>query len=289
MSRGDLHIHTTASDGRLTPAQVVDAVTGSGMSFFAIADHNTLAGLEEAEQILDPGGPEFVYGVELSVQPNHEQELHLLGYGFDRNNAILRDVCRRVAEHKKQQLRDIIELMREDGVDVDIDALPLEETEVYVGRPVLADLLVRNGVVNTVNQAFVRFLGENAQTFVPMRRLSPQVGIDAIHKAGGLAVLAHPSIDTVDVWLKDLVEMGLDGIEAYRPALTGNDQLYVEKAAEHFGIFVTGGADCHARGADDQPGAYSVKREYIEEFFRALDERAAVGVVNDRREVTKHG
>jgi predicted metal-dependent phosphoesterase TrpH len=115
-----------------------------------------------------------------------------------------------------------------------------------------------------------------------MRRLKPATAIDAIHAAGGLAVWAHPYFDDVDAHLADMVQVGLDGIEAFRPALTGNEQLYVEMAAEHFDLFMTGGSDCHARGASDQPGWYTVERSLLEDFFEALLARTATGVLHGR-------
>jgi hypothetical protein len=282
MSRGDLHMHSSASDGHLAPSQVVRKVADSDMDFFSIADHNTLRGLPEALDALQGHDLEFIYGVEVSVQPSAERELHLLGYGFDPSHAILKDVCRRVSQAKKEQLREITRQMQAEGIDVHADELDLEDAPGYVGRPALADLLVRKGVVHSRNQAFARFLGEQAGTFVPMRRLKPAVAIDAIHKAGGLAVWAHPYFDDVDDYMAGLVEAGLDGIEAYRPALTGNEQLYVEMAGEHFGLFFTGGSDCHARTPADQPGWYSVERELLQGFFDALEARSATGVLRGR-------
>jgi hypothetical protein len=110
-----------------------------------------------------------------------------------------------------------------------------------------------------------------------MRPFSPQDCIEAIHKAGGLAVLAHPSIEVVDRWVAPLAQMGMDGVESYRPALSGNEELYVEKAAEHFGLFVTGGSDWHGREGERPLGAFSVGDTQINGFFAALSSRDGSG------------
>jgi len=269
--QGDLHLHTNFSDGCLSPSDVVQRVLDSGMAFFSITDHNSLGALRGAGAALPADGPEFILGVEVSAQPDPEYELHLLGYGFDETDAGLQGLCRRVRQAKGKQLRAIVRSLRHVGIYVDEQRLMAGEDESYVGRPVLAELLVRQGVVNTTNQAFALYLRAGAPTYVPMEHVRPEDGIEAIHGAGGLAVLAHPTIDTVDRWIKPLADMGLDGVEVYRPGIAGNEQLYVEKAAEQFGMFVTGGSDAHGRSHEDQPGSYVVSRAVLEDFFAALD------------------
>ena len=273
MRVGDLHLHTNVSDGRLSPTDVVKKVVAAGLGFFSITDHNSIAGQHEAKEAVPAGGPRCIYGVELSAQPNGAEELHVLGYGFDPADDGLLAMCRQLTQRKKDQLRAIVMELRLQGVDVYESELAFGDDDNYVGRPVLAELLVRKGVVRSMNQAFVRHLRPDTQTYVPMVLTPVKDVIEAIQAAGGLAVLAHPTIDTVDRWLAPLAELGLDGIETYRPALSGNEQLYVEKAAEHFGIFVTGGSDSHARGDDDQPGSFTVSEALLAGFFEALGGR----------------
>jgi hypothetical protein len=133
-------------------------------------------------------------------------------------------------------------------------------------------MLVRQGVVRTVGQAFRRYLGRRSSCFVQMEPFEPGRCIRAIHAAGGLAVLAHPRIRTVDAWIEPLAKMGLDGIEVYRPACSGNQLLYVEKAVEHFGLLATGGSDWHGRDRDPPLGAFSVAHSRIRRFMDALAE-----------------
>ncbi|MHC4592738.1 MAG: PHP domain-containing protein, partial [Planctomycetota bacterium] len=223
---GDLHIHTSMSDGALSPAAVADRVVASALGFFSITDHNSLVGLAPVREALPKGQTRFIYGVELSAQPKDGEELHILGYGIDRHCEELRDACRRINLRKRAQFHEMVERLRQDGVDVDLQGLPSEDEGAYFGRPILARLLVENGIVRTLRQAFARYLGRGASAHVQMGHFSPARCVEAIHRAGGLAVLAHPTIEMVDRWIERLANVGLDGVEAFRPALRGNEQLY---------------------------------------------------------------
>ncbi|MHC5034912.1 MAG: PHP domain-containing protein [Planctomycetota bacterium] len=270
---GDLHIHTNMSDGALPPAAVADRVVASALGFFSVTDHNSLAGLAPVREALPEGQTRFIYGVELSAQPKDGEELHILGYGVDRHCEELNDACRRINVRKRAQFHEMVDRLRQDGVDVDLQGLPSEDEGAYFGRPLLAKLLIENGIVRTLRQAFAHYLGRGAPAHVQMEHFSPARCIDAIHHAGGLAVLAHPTIEMVDRWIERLADVGLDGVEAFRPALTGNEQLYVEKVAEHFGLFVTGGSDWHGREGEAALGQFTVSEEQIRGFFAALASR----------------
>ena len=273
--RGDLHIHTNVSDGALTPEELARASVESGLGLFSVTDHNSVGALSALQQALPAEAPLFVLGVELSSQPLEGREIHLLGYGVDPDCPALLEACSKVSARKATQLRQIIDRLRSSGVDPKALTLVQDADEgAYLGRPMLAELLVREGVVDSVNQAFGRFLGERAPTYVPMHTFDPRRCIEAIHRAGGLAVLAHPTIRMVDLWIEPLAEAGLDGVEAFRPALSGNAQLYVEKAAEHFDLFVTGGSDWHGRPGERALGEFSVPGELLSDFCTALGCRA---------------
>jgi predicted metal-dependent phosphoesterase TrpH len=284
MTRGDLHIHTTASDGVLSPAEVAQHIARERFRFFAITDHNTLAGLGEGARAAADLGLVMIVGVELSAQPADADEIHILGYGFDPGAPGIGEVCREITRRKNEQMWSIVDRLRRAGVGIDTDELPDDAESGYVGRPVLADMLVEGGVVSSPRQAFARFLGSGGDAYVPMRDFSPVWCIDAVHAAGGLAVLAHPTISTVDAWIQPLSDAGLDGIEACRPALTGNQQLYIEKAAEHFGLFITGGSDSHGRQTQTPIGSFSITAGQAGHFFAALGLR-----LQDDRQVSRSG
>ncbi|NLW50383.1 MAG: PHP domain-containing protein [Candidatus Brocadiaceae bacterium] len=268
--KGDLHIHTSVSDGCVSPQELVRAAAESGLSFFAVTDHNTVDGIAQVEAGLSDDAGSFVRGVELSAQPPEGPEIHVLGYGVDPDNASLLAFCRDIIQRKIEQLREIVYRLRRDGVDAAGIAAPDEGAKHYPGRPAVARQLVRAGVVDSFSQAFWKFLGETAPTYVPMRMLEPQSCVEIIHEAGGLAVLAHPSIEIIDGWIAALSDAGLDGVEAYRPSLNGNAQLYVEKAAEHFRLLTTGGSDWHGRPSERPLGQFTVTARQLDDFFAAL-------------------
>ncbi len=270
MEKGDLHIHTTASDGLLSPTQVVRRAGDAGLAFLSLTDHNTVAGLAEGARALGDAKTQLVPGVELSSQPGDGDEIHLLGYGVDPRSEVLLATCRELCELKNRQLQHILRELRSSGVHVDERELEPQSEGAYVGRLLLADLLVQDGVVSSRRQAFRQWLGSRGDAYVPMAPFSPCRCIEAIHEAGGLAVLAHPTIRTVDRWIESLVRMGLDGVEVYRPGRQGNEQLYVEKAATHFGLFVTGGSDLHGRDGELPVGGFAVSRRQLRGFFAAL-------------------
>ncbi len=270
MRTGDLHIHSSASDGLVAPALVAQQAADAGLGFFALADHNSVAGLPQARAALAPGGPRLIAGVELSAQPGEGEEVHVLGYGVDPDCPALRDVCRELVTRKREQMLEILGRLRAEGIQVDPQALALEDLDRYPGRPALAELLVSDGVVRSAGEAFGRYLSHGAVTFVPMRAYDPGLCIEAVHRAGGLAALAHPFIPTVDRHLHALAEMGLDAVEAYRPNLGGNEQLYIEKAAEHFGLCLTGGSDWHGRRKDGPLGSFRVGEDALAGFFERL-------------------
>ena len=274
---GDLHIHSNASDGACPPADVVQRVAEGGLGFFAVTDHNTVRALRHVEQALGGRHLQFIRGVELSSQPEEGYEVHVLGYGTDASCHELLDVCRQIRRLKREQVHEIVHRLRGEGVEVDVTDIFVDDEEAYVGRPAVAKVLVRDGIVSSVGQAFGRYLGREAPAFVKMRPFSSGQCIEAIHKAGGLAVLAHPSIEVVDRWLAPMAQVGLDGVESYRPALSGNEELYIEKAAEQFGLFVTGGSDWHGRDGEPPLGTFSVRDDQISGFFAAFASRRDAG------------
>ena len=267
---GDLHIHTNASDGALSPRELVVRVGAAGFGFFSVTDHNSTRALRSVAVLLGSDPVRFVPGVELSAQPDDGRELHILGYGIDPSCAHLQTVCDEVRGKKRRQVLEIVRRLGGEGIRIEASELPLGDDAAYVGRPMLADMLVSMGAAQSVQDAFGLFLGERAPTFAPMDRVDVATCIGAVHAAGGLAVLAHPTIEIVDRWIAPLADAGLDGVEAYRPALSGNAQLYVEKAAEHFRLLVTGGSDWHGRGGGLDLGEFAVSEDQVREFLAAL-------------------
>ena len=248
----DLHAHTTASDGSLSPADLVREAAGLGLNALAVTDHDTVAGLPEAIQAASEAGLDLVPGVELSVEDDGGR-FHLLGYLFDPGQEELQNTLVTIRESRARRNVQMAEKMAALGLPVTLDDVRSEagEDADVIARPHFAQALMKKGVVGSVKEAFDRFLATGKPLYMPKQVLTPADAISLIHRAGGLAVMAHPGLVPLnDAALAARIESlardaGMDGIEAYysqhSPAQT---ERFVTLAAR-LGLAVTGGSDFH--------------------------------------------
>jgi 3',5'-nucleoside bisphosphate phosphatase len=249
MSRLDLHLHTTHSDGSCTPTEVVDMAHRAGVTALAITDHDITTGLAEAILAGQQHGIEVIPGVEISSTLGNA-ELHILGYfldwqdtGFDGRLKTLRD-----SRHRRNP--QIIERLQALGIDLTYDAVRALAGSDSVGRPHIARALMDKGVVTSAKEAFDRFLAEGKPAYVPRDLPSPAEAIGWIKAARGLAVLAHPTwVRVTDQSLVDLVRQlkadGLDGVEVYYSTHAARQTREYLSLAQQLGLLVTGGSDFH--------------------------------------------
>jgi len=273
MSGVDLHLHSSCSDGKATPAEIAARAVQAGIDCISLTDHGMVDGLGQLRRCLEGSGLELVDGVELVADVAALEEIHILGYGIDTGNQALLEGLKRVVRLKRKQLAGMVEQLQQQGVRVSCEEIPDWESKDYVGRPALAQLLVSKGVVRTRRAAFDQYLTAGGSAYVPLGAMSPAQCVDLIHQAGGLAVLAHPNLRQLDTWVRPLVAAGLDGIEVYRSSVGGNDELYAEMVTQDFGLVATGGSDWHGRDSDGPLGAFSVPRERLLPFFEKLANR----------------
>lgn len=249
----DLHIHTNASDGSMSPTEVVRYAASKGLAAIAITDHDTIEGVEQALSEGIYSGIEVVPGIEISVE--FEIELHILGYYIDIDSNELLHTLKRLNDFRYQRNPQIINILNDMGFDITMEEVIAKAQGSVVGRPHIAGVMVEKGYVGSIDEAFEKFLGRGRPAFVKKRRLTPLEGIELIHKAGGLAVLAHPIYlerenIALEVLLKKFIEYGLDGIEAYYPEYTEATQQKYLSLAQKYRLFVTGGSDFHG---DNKP------------------------------------
>ncbi len=244
MGRADLHTHTTASDGLLTPEQLLEAAWRGGLGAIAITDHDTVEGVQEALAIGSPGLL-VVMGVELSCVLAGV-EIHVLGYGFDPTAVGLRTLLDERAGERRTRAAAIVERLVALGVPVSMGRIAELAGSGTIGRPHVARALVEAGHASSVGDAFDRFLGAGQPAYVERQELAPQWAIAVIHAAGGAAVLAHPlySPGYAD-FLPDLVDAGLDGIEVVYPDHPPAIRRYLSSLAARYGLVETGGTDFH--------------------------------------------
>lgn len=240
----DLHVHTSASDGLFTPSEIIEGSLKLGLQAIAITDHDTVDGYVEAARMVDARVMEVVPGVELSS--NHKgSDIHILGYYIDHQNPEFVKKILKFRQYRYERGESMVARLNELGLNLSMDTVKTIAGDSSLGRPHVADALLREEFVQTYDEAFARYLGYHAPAYVPKRVLTSPQAIDLIHLIRGVAVLAHPGTLRHDEFIPDLIEMGLDGIEAYHSQHNRNDVTRYKNLAKKSGIIYTGGSDCH--------------------------------------------
>lgn len=244
----DLHTHTTASDGKFTPEELVNYAADKGISVLAITDHDTVSGLEEGEKTAQKRGIKFIRGIELNIKWR-TGEFHLLGLGLKTISSLLNEQIASLQAGRHERNAQIVERMQKDGLAVSIYELEKKYGS-CLGRPHLADWLVENKVCKTRQKAFDLYLAKGRPYYVERQGLELDDAIKGILSSGGIPVLAHPmslyvSWGKMDGVLKDLKERGIKGLEAYHPGARVAECIRLEEKAREFGFFVTAASDFH--------------------------------------------
>lgn len=246
----DLHVHTTASDGDLSPAGCVDAAKGLGLAAIAITDHDTMDGNAEALARGAEIGFEVVPGVELSVE-YERLTVHILGYYPEPDAPALEAILKGLRDHRDERNPRILNRLAELGCPLDYAELEAEAGGDVIGRPHIAALMIRKGYVASLTEAFDRYLAKGAAAYVDRVRPSPEAAIQAILAARAVPVLAHPaamgarSDEEVEAVVAQLKDAGLRGIEAHYHAYSPAQTAACLRLAQRYGLLVTGGTDYH--------------------------------------------
>jgi predicted metal-dependent phosphoesterase TrpH len=249
MSRLDLHLHTTHSDGSCTPTEVVNMAHQAGVTALAITDHDIMTGVVEAMEAGQQCGIEIIPGVEISSLSGNS-ELHVLGYFLDRQDPDLLARLKTLRDGRHLRNPQIIERLQTLGIDITYDEVRALAGSDSVGRPHIARALMDKRVVASAKEAFDRFLAEGKPAYVPRELPSPAEAIHWIKAARGLAVLAHPTwVKVAEQPLVDLVRQlkadGLDGVEVYYSTHAARQTREYLSLAQQLGLLVTGGSDFH--------------------------------------------
>lgn len=245
----DLHTHTTASDGQYTPTELVGLAKARGLSVLAVTDHDTIAGVTEAQRAGNELDLTVIRGVELSAKdyPN----CHILGYGFRDGDTELARLCERFRAGRDERKYKIVDFLREKGVDIDLAEVEEIAGGEVIARPHFAQALVRRGYVSSNREAFDRYLDtEEFRRRVKRFKADAKTCVEAIKAAGGKVSLAHPyQMGLPDGALDELVGRlkgwGLDAIECFYPKYTPEQQSFYLHLAEKYQLHQTGGSDFH--------------------------------------------
>lgn len=260
----DLHIHSRYSDGTLDPSRIVHAAAEAGLSAVSVTDHDTAAGQEEALAASRSVPVEVLTGIELSIEEDG-LDLHILGYCFDHRDE---DLLRRLAllERKRsERIAEMVDLLGKAGVELTLGEVLAEAGEGTVGRPHVAKVLLRRGVIRHFQEAFERWIGNGGPCYVPKVVLDLEEVVALLRRAGGVPVWAHPGTAIRDgALLGRIVSAGVRGLEAWHPNHSESvTALAIEEARRH-GLVVTGGSDYHFDEAMKSPiGGVAVPYESV--------------------------
>jgi predicted metal-dependent phosphoesterase TrpH len=239
----DLHIHSTVSDGTLTPEQIVAEALRLGLKTIAIADHDHVAATAAAQEAAE-GRLLVLPAVEISTELD-DTEVHILGYMMDCTNSILLQMLSRVRESWEHRAQEMVRLLRELGAPIQYEQVQRLSGGGSVGRPHVARALVECGMVGSQGEAFRLYLRRGRPAYVPRYKFTPTEAVDLVRQAGGAAILAHPGLCRDQAIVNRVLALGIDGLEAYHTNHTaGETKRYLEMAARH-GLLVTGGSDSH--------------------------------------------
>jgi predicted metal-dependent phosphoesterase TrpH len=246
MNFADLHLHTRYSDGVFAPRELVQRAAQLGFAAIAVTDHDTLDAIPEALAAGNEFGVEVVPGVEITSRVD-AQEMHMLGYLFGASwrDPNLRAVLEHAARIRRQRVERFVDQLNRLGVALTVQDVYACSDCGTVGRPHIARALQKRGVVSSVDEAFARFLKPGKPAYVERDRMEAVEAIGQIRRAGGVAVIAHPGLNTLDNRIGEMVDQGLGGIEVWHARHTpGQTRHYLEMAGQ-LGVCATGGSDCH--------------------------------------------
>ena len=276
MKRIDLHVHTTASDGTVSPAGAVKLAHETRLAAIAITDHDTVSGYAEAAEAGEKYGVEVVPGIEISTK--YGRAVHILGYYIDPNSEKIAPVLDWVVHDRDERNRKMAELMAADGLPVSYEEMHRRFGAV-IGRPHFAEVLVELGLAKDVRDAFDRYVEKGQKYYLPRNFLSIERSIDIICQAGGVAVLAHPfQYKLDDAGLRELIEhcmeSGLRGMECRYSGYSREQCKYLGHLAEEYGLIKTGGSDFHGEvkkhiSLGIGTGSLEVPYKYLEKLREA--------------------
>ncbi len=263
----DLHLHTLASDGRLTPTELVRLAASQELQTIAVTDHDTTDGLEEAfEAAREFPGLRVIPGIELSADVPGD-EVHVLGYFLDPENEKLQSELRRFRAGRIDRGKAMVDKLRDLGINIEWERVQHFAGDGAVGRPHIAMALVEAGYCKEPKDAFPEYLGRNGLAYVERSKLTPADAVGIIKEAGGAAVLAHPAyMNDMEAGIANLAGIGLAGMEVHYAKYRDDTIRQLARLAREYGLIACGGSDYHGMGNNDEclPGENGPSLESVD-------------------------
>ena len=272
----DLHTHSTASDGIYSPTELLQRAKGTGLRILALTDHDTTDGLEEAAQAAAKLDIDFLPGIEINTDIAGG-EVHVLGYFPEFQRPAFQAILKVLRDARERRGQRMVELLNEQGINVSWDRVRAI-AQGAVGRPHVAKALLEAGYVQTIGEAFDKYIGKGCYAYVPRYRLTPEDAVRLIASANGLPVMAHPvelpGLEELRNWLPDLKKAGMVGLETYYGPYTAEDEQALRALADEYDLIPTGGTDFHGPGIHPTPlGGRYVPYEAVERLKAAAAQR----------------
>ena len=248
-------MHTTHSDGSYSPRDLIRYAKQKGLACISVTDHDTMSSQEECADEAKKLGIELIAGIEISAQ-FEPGTLHILGFFLDKNHPELKATLEDIQKARRERNLQIIERLNRLGIPITLEEVKEVSGGKQVGRPHFARVLLKKGVVKSMQEAFDKYLAKGKAGYVDKRRLSPAESIRRIREAGGIAVIAHPKQmkldeDRLTEEVERLVDEGLGGLEAYNSCQSREEAALYKRLAKRFNLFVTGGSDFHGANKPD--------------------------------------
>ncbi len=277
MSKVDLHIHSSVSDGRFSPAEVVRKAVEAGMAVIALADHDSVDGVAPAlEAARNSPWLKVIPCVEISTDVP-QAEVHILGYFIDYTNQELLATLEKMRDSRLKRAQGMIAKLANLGLTIEWERVKEIAGDGSIGRPHIAQALLEKGYIASIKEAFTKYIGRGGPAYVEREKMSPAEAVGLILRANGLPVLAHPLfINELEAMVVELKASGLVGLEAYYANFTAEQVNGLVSLADKYGLIVTGGSDYH--GLDDSAetmiGGADVPMERVEQLISLAEQRA---------------
>jgi len=275
LGKADLHIHTNASDGDLTPKELIRKVCTKNLEVISITDHDTIHGYLEARECAINKEIELIPGVEISTIWD-DREIHILAYGFDVENENFLRLITNQKSARRKRMRAIVDVLKSEGVDINYDAARAESHKGNIGRPHAAHVLIHKGYVASISEAFIRYLSTDKINAIKTEYGLLKDVIEVVHDAGGIVSIAHPGRLFTKNEMKDLLKYPFDGIECIHPSHSYKVQKMFLDMAKANNLLVTGGSDFHgSKKSEYDPylGVVTIGKQYVEALKRSVQSR----------------
>jgi predicted metal-dependent phosphoesterase TrpH len=265
MLKADLHTHTTASDGLMSPQEVVKWASIKRLKAVGITDHDTVNGIAPAMEASSTYGVEVIPGIELSTLYEKE-EIHILGYYIDYKADWFLKRLEKIQNSRYERAERIVGKLQAMGVEITLDQVKNIAEEGAIGRPHIARAMINKGYITNIKDAFRGYIGKGCPAYVDRYKLGCDEAIDIIKRLGGLSVLAHPGLIKSKENISRIIDFGIDGIEAYHSKHDEETVRYALSIAQSRKLLITGGSDCHGIMLNNEPiiGNCSVDYKYVQ-------------------------